>query len=231
MTVTQVCTRCNTEKDISNFYPRKGKCKECLWITQYQYRNDPRYKEKILEKNRLRWLKNKDRVNKIRNQRNKEKTKSLEHIQLMQIKKLERDLKRKQKLLDTANERLAKKRESRRRSRIKSRSTAEGKIHHNLSSCLLKYLKNKNVSKNGRKWETILGYTTEQLKQHLESKFKPGMTWENYGSYWHIDHIKPKSWFEVSSIEDPKLLECWSLNNLQPLEASINCSKCDRYEG
>src|ERR1039458_9995723 len=37
-----------------------------------------------------------------------------------------------------------------------------------------------------------LGCSIEELKQHLESKFKFGMTWKNWGvKGWHIDHIKP----------------------------------------
>lgn len=81
------------------------------------------------------------------------------------------------------------------------------------------------------RFENILGYTTEQLVSHLESKFKPEMTWDNYGSYWHIDHIKPKSWFKYTTIDDPGFKECWSLSNLQPLEAGVNMSKQNRYEG
>lgn len=37
----------------------------------------------------------------------------------------------------------------------------------------------------------LLGCTTEHLKMHLESQFDCHMTWENYGAYWHIDHIRP----------------------------------------
>lgn len=77
----------------------------------------------------------------------------------------------------------------------------------------------------------ILGYTTEELVAHLESKFSPEMSWENYGSYWHIDHKRPKSWFSYSSVDDPEFRTCWSLDNLQPLEATINVSKQARYEG
>jgi hypothetical protein len=76
----------------------------------------------------------------------------------------------------------------------------------------------------------VLGYTTEELVAHLESKFSYEMNWENYGSYWHIDHKRPKSWFSYKSIDDPEFRSCWALSNLQPLEASINTSKQNRYE-
>ena len=35
-----------------------------------------------------------------------------------------------------------------------------------------------------------LGCTIEELRQHIESQFKEGMSWNNYGK-WHIDHIIP----------------------------------------
>lgn len=75
-----------------------------------------------------------------------------------------------------------------------------------------------------------LGYTVEQLKEHISSQFKEGMSWDNHGE-WHIDHITPQSWLPFDSIEDENFLKCWSLSNLQPLWAKDNISKQDRYEG
>jgi hypothetical protein len=56
------------------------------------------------------------------------------------------------------------------------------------------------------------------------------MTMENYGSYWHIDHIKPRSLFTYTSIEDEQFKKCWALSNLQPLEALENIRKGNKYE-
>ncbi len=81
------------------------------------------------------------------------------------------------------------------------------------------------------KFKDILGYSTEELVAHLESKFTPEMSWENHGTYWHIDHIKPKSWFKYETVQDDEFKKCWALSNLQPLKASINTSKQARYEG
>ncbi len=71
-------------------------------------------------------------------------------------------------------------------------------------------------------WEDLVNFTKEELLEHLESQFDENMTWQNYGSYWHIDHIKPKSKCETFQ-------EAWQLSNLQPLEASKNKSKKDKY--
>lgn len=67
-----------------------------------------------------------------------------------------------------------------------------------------------------------LYYTRDELIKHLESLFKDGMSWDNYGE-WHIDHIKPISAF----IKEGNLNhnEVNALDNLQPLWAKDNLSK------
>lgn len=69
-----------------------------------------------------------------------------------------------------------------------------------------------------------LGYSSAQLLQRLESLFKEGMSWENYGE-WHVDHIVPVSAFRFLSEEDEQFRSCWSLSNLQPLWAQENMRK------
>ena len=83
----------------------------------------------------------------------------------------------------------------------------------------------------------ILGYTAQELKLHLESLWEPGMSWENYGTgegCWNIDHIKPLSKFnflnEDGSINYATIKEANSLDNLQPLDASENSRKKDKYD-
>ncbi len=75
-----------------------------------------------------------------------------------------------------------------------------------------------------------LNYTSEELKKHLENQFQEGMTWDNYGE-WHIDHIKPESWFSYKEIGDSEFKKCWALSNLQPLWAWQNIDKSNKYEG
>ena len=85
--------------------------------------------------------------------------------------------------------------------------------------------------KKNRTWESLVGYSISELIVHLETKFKNGMSWDNYGTYWHIDHIKPVSWFVIETVESDAFKQCWALDNLQPLEASVNMSKGNRFIG
>jgi len=79
--------------------------------------------------------------------------------------------------------------------------------------------------------EQFLGYSIDELKKHLESKFSDGMNWENYGRItkenshvWNIDHIKPLSKIvKEGTIEELK--EAYRLENLQPMWAMDNIKK------
>lgn len=68
----------------------------------------------------------------------------------------------------------------------------------------------------------LLGCDTNKLKQHLESQFKLGMSWDNYG-LWHIDHKSPCAKFDLSKEEEQR--KCFNFKNLQPLWAEENLSK------
>lgn len=74
--------------------------------------------------------------------------------------------------------------------------------------------------------QPILGYTREQLRERLESQFHDGMTWNNYGSEWNIDHIYPVSAFVRDGQLDPAVVN--ALSNLRPLWKSENFKKHTR---
>ncbi|RUM99024.1 hypothetical protein EET67_05135 [Pseudaminobacter arsenicus] len=79
-------------------------------------------------------------------------------------------------------------------------------------------------SKAQRSTFSLLGYTIDELKDHLGRQFLPGMTWENYGE-WHIDHIRPLSSFSYDTPDDADFKDAWSLTNLQPLWKTDNLKK------
>lgn len=83
--------------------------------------------------------------------------------------------------------------------------------------------------KYGEKWESLVGYTIDQLKRHIEKSFKPGMSWKNRNE-WHIDHIIPVSVFNYEKPEDLDFKRCWSLKNLRPLWAKENMVKSNKLD-
>ena len=83
----------------------------------------------------------------------------------------------------------------------------------------------KNMSKSASTVK-MLGAPVVDIKKHLETSFKPGMSWENHGK-WHIDHKIPLASAKTSD----QLLSLFHYTNLQPLWASDNIKKSDNYEG
>jgi len=106
------------------------------------------------------------------------------------------------------------------------KETPSFKLNSNIRRAIGKAL---NGSKNGRHWETLAGYTLDQLKSHIECQFLPGMSWDNYSvTGWHIDHIIPKNVFNFSKPEHPDFKRCWSLDNLRPMWSVENIRKGNR---
>lgn len=93
------------------------------------------------------------------------------------------------------------------------------RITCNLRARLNSALHGRNKSNRTKE---IIGCPIGNLMRHLESKFLPGMSWDNYGE-WHIDHIIPCSTFDLSNEEEQK--KCFNFSNLQPLWATDNLRK------
>ena len=108
--------------------------------------------------------------------------------------------------------------------RIKNQLQRKKKKYPYLDNCIRQAVKNKTNSK----YFEIVGYTCNQLKNHLEKQFTNDMNWKDFrNGKIHIDHIKPQSLFNLKDINDIK--ECWSLDNLQPLWAKDNIRKSNKY--
>jgi hypothetical protein len=72
----------------------------------------------------------------------------------------------------------------------------------------------------------LLGYSALELKQHIESLFTEGMSWDNYGE-WHIDHIKGIVNWETNT--PPNIVN--ALSNLRPMWATKKEINGVLYEG
>ena len=233
MDTSKTCTICKEIKSLDDFFRekkatdgRKSRCKTChkASVTEWK-KNNPKnvrqsaktfrtkYKDKIKETRRIYQASDKGKQQKKEwQQKNKER---------LNERKKEWWEKNKERLRD-------KTKENRKRTYEKNKQSPGYRISGSISSGIRQAIK---ANKANRHWEELVGYTLSELMQRLERLFTPEMNWDNYGSYWHIDHIKPQSWFIYESTESEAFKACWSLSNLQPLEASKNQVKGDRYEG
>jgi hypothetical protein len=103
------------------------------------------------------------------------------------------------------------------------------------SSCRVRIrqaFKKKGFKKNS-KTQKMLSCSFEELRYHIEAKFKKGMTWENYGHWsfgaspereWVGDHIVP---LDLAETEE-ELIALNHYSNLQPLWRTENASKSNK---
>lgn len=111
----------------------------------------------------------------------------------------------------------------------KKLSTPKGKLENAIKNGIYRGIT--RGSKHGRHTFELLGYSLNRLMRHLEKRFQPGMTWENYGDEgWHVDHIIPLAAHNYETPDDEDFKRAWSLKNLQPLWGPDNISKSDRLE-
>ncbi len=98
------------------------------------------------------------------------------------------------------------------------------RLRSNIRKRINKELRKSRWNKNNS-LSHYLGCSLEELKKYLESKFQPGMTWENHGLYgWHVDHIVPLS----KAKSEKELYALSHFSNLQPLWAAQNLLKGDK---
>lgn len=209
----KTCSNCHEEKDESCFRKRaeskdglNGYCKQCVTERVKQWRINNPDKDK---KNRQEWAAN-----------NLEKNNDLKKSWADSNPEKVRESR--EKWIAANPDKI---KEVRKNSNTKTRSTVKGRLSSRISKLMNDYLR--RGVKGRRHWESLLDYSVEELVRHLETRFLPGMSWDNMGK-WHIDHILPQSHFYYEAPEDKDFKACWALNNLQPLWAKDNLRKGDR---
>jgi hypothetical protein len=111
---------------------------------------------------------------------------------------------------------------------IKSDKKLRASFNGSLRNALKAVLQGRRVKKSGV-WKFV-NYTPAELKEHLESKFKDGMTWKNYGEKWQIDHVIPQAALPYKDSHCKNFKKCWDLKNLAPLPRSENSAKNSKYK-
>ncbi len=84
---------------------------------------------------------------------------------------------------------------------------------------------NKAIRRRGKSGVTsaLVGCDISFLMGYIEARFKPGMTWKNYGTVWEIDHRIPCAAYDLSDPSHQR--SCFHYTNLQPLFSVENRRK------
>jgi hypothetical protein len=102
----------------------------------------------------------------------------------------------------------------------KRKNNPNFRIKNNLRCRISAALKGKVKSKSTIK---LLGCSIEHFIKYLENKMSIQMNWDNYGIFWHVDHIVPCVKFDLSIQQQQN--ECFNYKNMQPLFAKDNLTK------
>jgi len=237
---TKVCSQCHKEKPVSEYYPRRERgegvvypaCKEChkrinneakerkaKWhqenkerlsaqFNEWKKNNRDVYLEQKRNQNQKAWETKKDEMNAYQ--------KAWREAHKESRKKTTRGYydRNKSKICEYACGYM----------KARRKSDPEYMLRINLRAGV-RYALRKGEIKSGRTL-SLIGCSVAYLKKHIESKFKDGMSWDNYGvNGWHIDHIYPCAAFDLTKESEQKL--CFNYTNLQPMWADENRSKQD----
>lgn len=228
------CTRCHEQKELA-----KGKrwCKECKNAYERERRkNNKEQAEERKKKERERYQKNKLQVTEIILDSNKNKicsvcsidkpetefhvSKNKSNIRAMckdcsSIKRKEHYKNNREAIIKQTNGYKVK----------KMNDEPIFKMERRLRTRIYQALKAQAHTKNNRTWK-YLDCTASEFQQWIEYQLYDGMTMENYGKFWHIDHVKPCSKFDLS--KETEIKECFCWKNLRPYRSEKNIQKSNK---
>ena len=241
---TSICINCKSKINY-----KKNKENKLVKCKEYYYKN----KNNILERNRDYYKDNREEIiirNKEYNKLNSEKIKEYNN----EYKKTEKEIERRKKYSIDNREKerergkiyykinkinilkkckiYQKKNKEKYKlykieyDKLRSKTDLVFKLKKTFSASIRSSFYYVNSRKKSKSAE-ILGFSFEEFKIYLESKFEDWMTWENKGLYngelnygWDIDHIIPMS----SAKNEQDVIRLNHYTNLQPL-----CSYINRY--
>jgi len=213
----KICYKCKKEMPICNFGKLKSSkdgyrydCKLCRkeyrinnkqTISEKQKQYYEEHKSQLKEKNKLYRLNNSEKIN-IQRQEYRNRPEIKEHIK-----------QKNKEYLPTRKQNI----------RERRKTDLNYQLSEVLRSKVHKMLKGKKTS-----YKYLIGCDLCFLKKWLEYRFSNGMNWNNYGSYWHIDHILPINAFDFRNKIHQQI--CFHWTNLQPLISLENIKKSDTIE-
>lgn len=217
-------------------------------------KNNREYREEILKRNKLRYHADIEKSRKYQRKygkenREKEREYGIKYYEKHKEKILQR-VRERSKRPDVKEKNNKRKKEYRKKdpakwNQINNRcrkkrlqNNPDFRLYCRAASDLNRYLRKVKQSKYSRTFH-MLGYSLQNLREHVEKEMKPGMTWDNFGKKgWHIEHKMPKALFEkISTFTDSEQIkqqiikECWSLSNLTTMIGAENLKKSDIMYG
>ena len=246
----KICTICNNEKVINEYYKSKqgkngiySQCKECYKERARQWNKNN--KEKVRIQNKKYRIKNIEKIKEL----------SKEYRKTNEIRIKERKDKWYNEHKEKVNKRRRKYREDngnqvreggrkyyannkdRYRKSIEKRKDKINQYQRNKRITDINFKIKDNLrrrinavingSSKSKPTLELLGCEIDVFKHFIEKKFAKEMNWDNYGrTGWHIDHIIPCSYFDLSKESEQK--KCFHYTNLQPLWARDNIIKGDK---
>lgn len=239
------CFSCGEEKELSKYmisYSEKSKkphyrnsCRDCVNKVYSEKRrlerlNDPEKKKKHLESCRKSYEKNKEKSLKRHKQWREDNKERLKEQRRQKYLKNREEILAKRKADPLYKEKIAlysknsrKKPDYRKRKNETEKKLKRNNVNYRIRTAIAKNIGNVLKGKKLAKTLVLLGCSAEDFRKHLESQFTPEMNWDNYGSYWHVDHIIPCRVFNMDKEEHQKV--CFNYRNCRPLEANKNLSK------
>jgi hypothetical protein len=221
------CTQCNSEKPLIDYYAHGGKCKECVKANQRERNERSSKKEKeIMKDPNLRSQK------KFCSGCGQDKTVGDFRINRGECLDCERKYGREynrdnhdvrqtwwENNLDRAHKLQAdwyQRNKEHVRAKFTSRYDEDKcfRIHHSLKRRL-----QLSISKISSTTDYI-GTSFEQVANWLEYNFIDGMSWDNHGTVWDIDHVIPIARWDLNNQQHIDL--CFDWKNLSPLNSGIN---------
>lgn len=207
----KICCKCKMSKPLSEFGKLKKSndglrydCKFCRKIYNSQNKNS------IKEYNKKYWDSKKNELcekNKLYRINNKENI----FVQKKMYRELNND-----KIKEYMKKYLPIKKE---KIKLRRNNDIQFRISENLRTKIHTLLANKERKSS----MDIIDCCKKQLCEWLEYQFDNTMSWNNYGSVWHIDHVIPINSFDMTKPTDVEV--CFNWKNLQPLERFENQSK------
>lgn len=199
-------------------YREKARKRQREWwanATQEEKQKQREFKDKYIQKLTP---EQKKRKAVARRERYLKKLASMTAEQIEDMKKKEREYKRKR------YPNLTEEQKEKRRAYARNRRATDiqFRLQMNLRGRLCAAIKNKQ-----KKGSAIrdLGCTIKEFMDYIALKFKDGMTWENWGKAWELDHIIPISYFDLTNRDE--LLKAVHYTNYQPLTCEENSRKSD----